>query len=292
MTCLHLYLHPICNYLHIYVTWSVSENLSFWALGLQQAGISPFLMCWEEQLLPHGIRVKAGGGHWEGRGSHSAATLGASNPHNALQRCRTLNLCWMNCYVCSRNMLQFLSRMGISVPHHRPQLSLPLNWAALRLCHRMAVYCIFIETRFLHKPCVMQFHSALHEHGHAAHEYHLTLHVIQHTHSATLRDLSSMFEVSNIMHTEDWSSARAHGQTPQAHAWHSLSFFCSGRDLLVVTCTGWLLVLPSWWCLVPLVLVRPMLRWMGHKLREKGCVDLRGQHLPLHQCQHATILQK
>jgi len=31
---------------------------------------------------------------------------------------------------------------------------------------------------------------------------------------------------------------------------------------------------------------------MDHRLREKGCVDLRGKHPPLHQCHHATILQK
>jgi len=36
----------------------------------------------------------------------------------------------MNGCLCSSNTLLFLSRMGISVLHQRPQLSLPLNWAA------------------------------------------------------------------------------------------------------------------------------------------------------------------
>lgn len=60
----------------------------------------------------------------------------------------------------------------------------------------------------------MLFHCALRRHGHAAHEYHLTVHIIQHSHSAMLRDLSSMVKVSNRMHSEDCSSARAQGQSP------------------------------------------------------------------------------
>lgn len=89
---------------------------------------------------------------------------------------------------------------------------------------------------FWHKPCVMLFHCALHGHGHAAHEYHLTLYIIQHTHSMTLGDPSSMVRESSRMHIEGCSSARAQGQTPWAHAWRSLSLFCSEHDLLVVTC--------------------------------------------------------
>lgn len=123
--------------------WLCLHLLSFWALGWQQAGISPFLMRWEEQLLPHRIRVKAGGGHWEGRGGHPAANLGASNPHNALQCWRTLNLCWMNFYVCSRTCYYFSAEWvsACSTNTHSCHCRL------IGPCCRMAVYCVFIETR-------------------------------------------------------------------------------------------------------------------------------------------------
>lgn len=81
----------------------------------------------------------------------------------------------------------------------------------------------------------MLFHCALHGHGHAAREYHLTVHIIQHTHNTMLWDLASMVKVCNRMHSGDCSSARAQGQSCWAHAWHSLSFFCSENDPWVVT---------------------------------------------------------
>lgn len=175
----------------------------------------------------------------------------------------------MNCYVSSRNTLHFGSRTGISMFHQHPQLSLPLNRAAIRPCQEWLHIACSWSLDFWHKPRVMLFHCALHGHGHAAPKYQLTAHIIQHTHNTVLWDLSSMVKVSNRIHTEDCSLDRAQGQSHWAHAWHSLSLLCSENDLLVVTCLlGWLL--PPWRCMVL------VLRWMDHRLRKKGCVDLRG----------------
>lgn len=229
---------------------------------------------------------KLEGGHWEGRGSHPSATWGASNAHNVLQYWRALNSCWRNS-VSSRNALQFVSRMGISMLHQHPQWSLPLNGAALRPCTEWLHIACSWRLDYWHKPCVTLFHCALHGHGHAAREYPLTLHIIQHTHNAMLWDLSSMFKVSNRMHTGDCSSARAQGQTPWSHAWRSLPLLCSEHDLLVVTCLlGWVLALPPWWCMV---VVSPSAEANGPQAEGERMCGPDGGHT--HLSVNATILQ-